>query len=177
MQHNGCIHYKNTNDIFSIALSKESKIKTKGAVYVHQFKPSDHLSGSALNLIRLAHGNRPIRHTKIRSNRLLATDATSSLCLRARQPTEKTNLQHARDQIYPVRQRRDFPDAMLTRSILALRDVGGQEEFRERCVDEEEALVGFYGLGMFPFFFHRGTAKFWEGAAELFELGYDAAGG
>jgi hypothetical protein len=96
-------------------------------------------------LKRLPHRDRPIRHTKVRRNRPLTTNATSGSSLWPRQSRENTNIQNTSDLFNLARKQVHLPNTVLARAILAIGDVSLGQEGLEGGVDEEEVLVGLEG--------------------------------
>ena len=99
----------------------------------------------SLHLNGLPHGHRPIRHTKVRRNRPLATNTTGRSGLRTRQAREDTNIQNTVDLFDLPRKRVDLPNAVLARAILAIGNVGLGQEGLEGGVNEEEVLICLEG--------------------------------
>lgn len=96
-------------------------------------------------LKRLPHRHRPIRHTKVRRNRPLTTNATSSGSLGSRQTRENTHIQDTGDLLDLPRKRIHLPNTVLTRTVLATGNVGLGQEGLEGSVDEEEILISLEG--------------------------------
>lgn len=99
----------------------------------------------ALSLERLPHRHGPIGHTKVRRNRPLATNTTSSGRLGPRQTRENTHLQDTGDLLDLPRKCVHLPNTVLTRTVLAIGNVGLGQEGLEWGVDEEEILIGLEG--------------------------------
>lgn len=94
------------------------------------------------------HTHFTIGRAKVARNGLLSALQTRRLRLVAVHAVEQADLQHARDLLYPLRQRRDFPAAVLARPVAAGRHVLGRQQLLEWRVDDVEALVGLNRAGL-----------------------------
>lgn len=115
----------------------------------------------------------PIRHPKVRSNRLLSANTTASLHLRTGGTIEDTNLQHTRNPLDSAGQSLDLPLSIFSVAVLARRDIGLGEKGLEGGVDDEEILVALQR----PFLGGRAETDGGVDAAELLEFVQDPTRG